>query len=95
MNLQDHLLTILSEECSEVIKEVSKSLRFGLKDFHPKYDNIPNDQRISNELCDLIAMVEMLQDEGVIPELSRDKIEYKKEKVKKYMEYSKKMGKLT
>lgn len=94
MNIHDHLLVILSEECSEVTKEVSKSLRFGLKDFHPKYGNIPNDIRLSDELCDLMGVVEMLQEEGVIPELSKEKIENKKIKIKKYMNISRQLGKL-
>ena len=35
MNREEHLLTILSEECAEVIKDVSKALRFGLDDYPP------------------------------------------------------------
>jgi len=37
MTREEHLLVITSEECPEVIKEVSKSLRFGLDDYHKKY----------------------------------------------------------
>lgn len=32
MNTTKHLLTCLAEESSEIIKDVSKSLRFGLDD---------------------------------------------------------------
>lgn len=35
MNLQEHLLSCLAEECAEVGQCVSKALRFGLQDAQP------------------------------------------------------------
>lgn len=39
MNLKEHLLTVLSEECAEVQQAVSKALRFGAKDSRPGTDS--------------------------------------------------------
>lgn len=93
MDRIEHLLVITSEECSEVIKEASKSLRFGLDDSHKKYDNIPNRKLLETECEQLEAMIEMLRDEGIISSKSQDTIINKKLKVEKYLLYSKRLGK--
>jgi hypothetical protein len=96
MNKNEHLLVILAEECSEISKDVSKSLRFGLDEWSP-YDpeQLPNRHKISQEITDLLAVAEMLVEEGVIGKFDeRVFIDRKKEKVKKYMEYSKNAGTL-
>jgi hypothetical protein len=92
MNRIEHLLVITTEECSEVIKEVSKSLRFGLDDFHEKYGNIPNRKLLETECEQLEAMIEMLRDEGVISKKNKGTIVDKKAKVEKYLIYSKQLG---
>ena len=96
MNRKEQLLVILAEECSEVIKDVTKSLRFGLEDINPK-DNEKNENRknLINELSDLIAVAEMLVDEGFIDDyLDIEKIQKKQEKVEKYLKYSESVGTL-
>ena len=96
MNRIEHLLVILSEECAEAQKEVSKALRFGLDDCAPN-QSLTNRNKIAIELNDLMAVVEMLIDEGVITSTTAftDKeITIKKEKVERYLKYSKTAGTL-
>jgi len=96
MNRREHLLTILSEECAEVAKEASKANRFGLNDHQPgQPETETNRKKLTEELNDLIAIAEMLYDEGYIDDfLELDKMELKKVKVEKYLLYSKKAGTL-
>jgi len=93
MNREEHLLTVLSEECAEVIKEVTKSLRFGLNDHKPG-NPTSNAQRITNELGDLLGIMEMLIDENIIKPPEKSSAENKKSKVEKYLKYSAHIGKL-
>lgn len=89
MNRKEYLLTCLTEECSEIIKEVSKSLRFGLYDHEPGSD-LMNCQRVSEEICDLLAVWEILVNENILPFVDKEVLIQKKiKKLKKWMEYSK------
>jgi NTP pyrophosphatase (non-canonical NTP hydrolase) len=58
------ILTILQEECAEVIVEVSKCFRFG-PDQMMQGKDVSNIQRLEKELGDLLAMVELLTDKNV------------------------------
>ena len=58
------ILTILQEECAEVIVEVSKCFRFG-PDQMMKGLDVTNMQRLQKELGDLQAMIELLVDSKV------------------------------
>jgi NTP pyrophosphatase (non-canonical NTP hydrolase) len=58
------ILTILQEECAEVIVEVSKCFRFG-PDQMMQGKDVSNIQRLEKELGDLLAMVELLVDKNV------------------------------
>ena len=58
------ILTILQEECAEVIVEVSKCFRFG-PDQMMQGVHVTNIQRLEKELGDLLAMVELLVDNNV------------------------------
>lgn len=57
-------LEILAEECAEVIQIKSKIVRFGLDDQHPTY--APNRARLEQELGHLIAMKDILVNQGII-----------------------------
>ena len=99
MTRQEHLLTILSEECNEVGQRVSKALRFGLTEVEPGYEfKMNNAERILQEYCDLMAVVHMLRDENILPDWSLSKMsqmmEMKQMKVEKYLEHSKAQGTL-
>ncbi len=89
----EYLLTCVSEECGEIIQASGKSSRFGLFDHAPN-SSICNIDNLVKEVNDLLAVIEMLGDEGVIVDRigDREDIEKKKEKVLHYMEYSKKSG---
>lgn len=58
------ILTILQEECAEVIVEVSKCFRFGPDQMMQGVD-VSNIQRLEKELGDLQAMIELLVDNKV------------------------------
>lgn len=97
MTRKEHLLICLAEECAEVQKEVTKILRFGLKDkpfIAGGIDHEPNDVRLENELNDVMAVVDMLRTEGIRVWFSSEKAQAKKDKVEKYMKYAHEKGTL-
>ena len=97
MNKTEHLLTCLTEECSEVQKAAAKALRFGLDDCTPN-GSTNNAEDIVAEIHDLLAIIEMLKDANIIPDTTPNNAEQlvhmKKEKVIKYMDYAIKQGTL-
>ena len=62
-NLREIIL-ILSEECAEVAKEVSKIMRFGPDQIKPGKEKT-NIQVLEEELGDLLAMIELLEESNV------------------------------
>ncbi|MDD5006585.1 MAG: hypothetical protein PHS33_08830 [Candidatus Omnitrophica bacterium] len=60
MNLKEHLLQTLQEECAEVIQAASKINRFGEKGTYP--DGTGNIEKLEQEYNDLIAVVELLKE---------------------------------
>jgi hypothetical protein len=106
----NHLTVCTSEEAGEVAelafelgkvslklsKDLHKALRFGFTDVDPA-TGLTKIEMLVNELIDLKACVELLQEAGV-PLFgidNRDKIEAKKRKVLKYMEVAKELGTVT
>lgn len=84
----ENLLTILGEECNETAQRVSKAIRFTLEEVQSDQD-LTNAQRIVYEFNDIVAVMEILQSEGVFEKvIDREAIEKKKQKVKKYLNYS-------
>lgn len=64
-----HLLYCLNEECLEVAKEVDKSLRFGIDDTNFLEPSGPNNrERIVDELNDLMGVISLCVETGIIPE---------------------------
>ena len=55
-------ITHLNEECSEVIKEGCKVLRFG---FGGEYQGLTTRQRLVSEIADVKAMLLILEEHGV------------------------------
>jgi NTP pyrophosphatase (non-canonical NTP hydrolase) len=66
-NKVEEILDILQEECAEVIQNVSKCRRFGLDNV---YLNGTGTQRenLVKEIGDVLAMIELLQEHGVVTE---------------------------
>lgn len=58
------ILIILQEECAEVIVEISKIMRFGPDQCKPNSDET-NIHSLQKELGDLMAMIELITQEGV------------------------------
>ena len=77
-------LDILQEECAEVIVEVSKCRRFGLDSKHYKTD-LAHSTMLENEIGDVLAMVDILLEQGVISQSNLDIAKQsKKDKLKKW-----------
>lgn len=87
MNKRDYLLVCLAEECSEVIKTITKIMRFGENISYPK-GAISNREKLQDELNDIFGVVALLQDNKIINEktLQGKKVQEKKNKVIKHFE---------
>lgn len=85
--LQDEILTILAEECAEVIQEICKCKRFGLEG--------DNRDRLRREVAQLEYMISLFNNHVVIDpheiEESYDFYMEKKEKLKVYSNEIKKV----
>ena len=91
MTREEHLLTIVAEECNEVAQRANKALRFSLEEKEPGQE-FSNRERLFQEVGDLIAVLRMLfpEDFDHIPFTEWQK--KKQEKVEKYLEYSEFLG---
>lgn len=74
----EEALGILQEECAEVIVEVSKCNRFGMDSNHYK-TGLRHSIMLETEIGDVLAMVDILVDQGV---LDMDRLEVAKENKK-------------
>ena len=74
----NYLLTCLSEECGEIIKEACKGIRFGLDSHYPG-KIATNAECLLQEFHDLWAIIEILQDQRVIPKYSEESQKFQKE----------------
>ena len=74
---------ILQEECSEVIQATSKCFRFGIDG---EYNDQTNRVRLEQELGDVLAMIDILEEHGVISRQSL--VEAKARKFKKLEQWS-------
>jgi NTP pyrophosphatase (non-canonical NTP hydrolase) len=78
------VMDILQEECAEVIQAVSKISRFGLDNFKPGKPKT-NREHLEEELGDLYAMIEILQELDVVSWTNIElAAEAKSEKLKKW-----------
>lgn len=57
MDKQEQILTILQEECAEVIQAISKVRRFGM---------VENKEQLEQEVADMLLMVKLLYDSNII-----------------------------
>jgi hypothetical protein len=92
MNNTEHLLTILSEECVETAQRVSKAIRFGLTEVQ-EGQHLNNAERLVYEFNDIVAVMELLHEKGLIPTvIDGEAINKKKKKIEKYITYSQELG---
>lgn len=92
MNLLQHYLTKLAEEGAEVSQIALKTQQFGPAEIMPGQP-LNNFERCHLELDDMQAMIEELNEKfgfGYTP--NRERIEAKKEKVRKFLAYSVSLG---
>jgi NTP pyrophosphatase (non-canonical NTP hydrolase) len=59
------ILLITQEECAEVTQAISKVFRFGMDD---EFNNQTNREHLEEELGDLMCMIDLLIDSGMISE---------------------------
>jgi NTP pyrophosphatase (non-canonical NTP hydrolase) len=77
-------LGILQEECAEAIVEASKIRRFGLDTMHYK-TGATHRQNLETELGDVLAMIDILVEQGIVNKTNLDAAnKNKKEKLKKW-----------
>ena len=71
------IMGILQEECAEVIQEVSKCRRFGINESHKS--GISHREMLEQEVGDVLCMIELLHQEGILSEDGLMKAKLKKE----------------
>lgn len=54
---RDKNLTILQEECAEIVQVVSKIRRFGMDCYHPKKEGVTNRDHLVQEMGDVVALM--------------------------------------
>lgn len=97
MNIKEHLLTCLGEECAEIAQDCAKALRFGPSDRNVLDPKGPtNVERLVQELNDLLGVADMLVVAGVLPMgwINKAAQEKKKMKVSKFIAYAREKGTL-
>jgi NTP pyrophosphatase (non-canonical NTP hydrolase) len=83
-NQLKEIMGILQEECAEVVQAVSKVNRFGLDNYKPG-ETKTNRQHLEEELGDLVAMINIMVDAGLVNEHSIEAAAYAKvEKLNKW-----------
>lgn len=99
MTSNEHLMVVAMEECAEIQQAISKALRFGLNNYHPDTPGTTNGDQIVTEFAQLYGVITMLVEAGVLPHFSatslREVAETKKEKVRRYEELSKTIGRVS
>ena len=77
-------LVITQEECAEVIKEISKVLRFGLDNKHPD-ESETNIDKLTQEVGDLLCMIDLMIEKSIIdPAVVNNCKVLKREKLKRW-----------
>ena len=80
--IQKEIMLIAQEECAEVTQAISKCFRFG---FDSEYNNRTNHERLTEEVGDLIAMIDLMIEHDIIDEASAQMAaSQKKIKLKKW-----------
>lgn len=98
MDLKEHHLILLMEECAEVAHRASKQLRFGPNEVQPGQP-LTNSARLRIELLDVFACVLFLEGSGQIePIRERDVLDHmamKASKITRMLALSRTQGCLT
>lgn len=62
---EKQILLICQEECAEVTQAISKVFRFG---FDSIYNDKSNQQRLTEEVGDLLCMIELMLQKNIVDE---------------------------
>lgn len=62
---EKEILLITQEECAEVTQAISKIFRFGLDSVHK---GVENQEHLEEEVGDLMCMIDLLIDSGLVRE---------------------------
>jgi hypothetical protein len=90
---ESEVLTILIEEAAEVQQRATKMLRFGVKEMQPG-QSLSNRARLSDEVGDLMAIIDMAKGIGLIDTFRINKARAEKFiKLDKYMQTNPETGK--
>jgi len=81
--IDSEVLLIAQEECAEVIQAISKVFRFGMDD---EYKGQTNREHLEEEIGDLMCMIDLLIDQGIVSESAV--MTAKNEKLNKLMTWS-------
>lgn len=81
--IDSEIMLITQEECAEVSQAISKVFRFGMDD---EYKGITNREHLEEEIGDLMCMIDLLIENGVISESAV--MAAKNEKMNKLMTWS-------
>ena len=87
MTREEHLLTILAEECAEVAQRCSKALRFGLDEIQ-EGQSLTNAERITQELEGLKGTYMLLFEEKKLPRMRIGNVKNKQVRIEKWLNYS-------
>ena len=94
MTRTELLLVLLMEECDETSQRASKAIRFGLDEVQEGQE-LNNAQRLVYEFNDVLAVMQVMIDEGLIDnehDKCKQAINAKKGKIKQWLAYSAKCG---
>jgi NTP pyrophosphatase (non-canonical NTP hydrolase) len=83
-DIDKEILLITQEECAEVTQAISKVFRFGFDSVHK---GVNNRQHLEEEIGDLMCMIDLLIDKGIVSEAAV--MTAKHEKMNKLMTWSK------
>jgi NTP pyrophosphatase (non-canonical NTP hydrolase) len=77
------ILLITQEECAEVTQAISKVFRFGLNERWPEPIDPTNKERLEEEAGDLLCMIDIMVENGIISDEKLNKARTsKREKLK-------------
>lgn len=95
MNMIEHHLVLLMEECAEAAQRASKQMRFGRDEVQPGQIEA-NHERLRFEILDVFACVDFLVDSGQIASISRGDVlrhrAAKQEKIDRMLALSRAQG---
>jgi NTP pyrophosphatase (non-canonical NTP hydrolase) len=66
-NKQKEVMLICQEECAEVVQAISKCFRFG---FDSEFDGKTNHQRLTEEVGDLMCMIDLMIEKNIVDDMS-------------------------